>query len=63
MAKQHRMALVTAAAVLSAFAFLWSGRDEILTAALWIVAVGAAFTALRRAWRQVRWLKESRRQA
>lgn len=57
MAKQHRMALVTAAAVLSAPAFLWGWRDEILLAALWTVAIGAAFTALRRSWRLVHWLK------
>jgi phosphatidylglycerophosphate synthase len=60
MAKQHRMALVTAAAVISAVEFLWNGRNEGLAAALWIVAVGAAVTALRRAWRQVRWLKANR---
>lgn len=60
MAKQHRMALVTAAAVLSAAEFLWHGRNGILVAALWIVAAGAAFTALRRARRQVKWLKTNR---
>jgi len=60
MAKQHRMALATAAAVLSAAEFLWHGDDEILTAALWLIAIGAALTALRRAWRQVRWLRENR---
>lgn len=57
MAKQHRMALVTAAAIVSAPSFLWGWHAEILLAALWIVAVGASFTALRRAWRLVRWLK------
>jgi phosphatidylglycerophosphate synthase len=60
MAKQHRMALVTGAAVISAFEFLWGGRNELLIAALWIVAVGAAVTALRRAWRQISWLKASK---
>jgi phosphatidylglycerophosphate synthase len=60
MVKQHRMALVTAAAVITAFEFVWHGRNEVLTAALWIVAVGAALTALRRAWRQVTWLKASK---
>lgn len=49
MAKQHRMALVTGAAVLSVLAPLWGWRDEILTAALWVIAIGAALTALRRA--------------
>lgn len=57
MAKPHRMALVTAAAVLSAGEFLWNGRGEVLTAALWIVAAGAGLTALRRACRQVKWLR------
>ncbi|MET3602082.1 CDP-alcohol phosphatidyltransferase family protein [Martelella mangrovi] len=53
MAKQHRMAVVTAAAVISAFERLWGGRGEILEAALWIIAIGAALTALRRSWRLV----------
>lgn len=53
MAKQHRMALVTAAAVISAFEPLWGGHGEILEAALWIIAIGAALTALRRSWRLV----------
>ena len=49
MAKQHRMAVVTGAALLTIFAPLFGGRDEVLVAALWVVAVGAALTALRRA--------------
>jgi phosphatidylglycerophosphate synthase len=60
MAKQHRMALVTGAAALSAAESFWHGRNEILAAALWIVAAGAALTAFRRAWRQVKWLKANR---
>ncbi|MGY5808305.1 CDP-alcohol phosphatidyltransferase family protein [Rhizobium sp. LEGMi198b] len=48
MAKQHRMATMTAAALLSVVEVLWSGGSWILTIALWIVAVGAAVTALRR---------------
>ena len=48
MAKQHRMAVVTAAALLSLLEPLWLGAGEILTAALWLVAVGAAGTSLRR---------------
>ncbi len=32
-------------------------RNEILTLALAVIAAGAAATVLRRAWRQVRWLK------
>lgn len=53
MAKPHRMALITAATVASLFAPLWDGRNELLLAALWIVAIGSAFTALRRSWRIV----------
>jgi len=53
MAKPHRMALVTAAALASMFEPLWNGRNDILLAALWIVALGAGLTALRRAWRIV----------
>ncbi|MDF3604992.1 CDP-alcohol phosphatidyltransferase family protein [Paracoccus sp. DMF-8] len=57
MAKQHRMALVTGAAVLSVLAPLWGWRGEILTAALWVIAIGAALTALRRAANLVSKLK------
>lgn len=61
MAKQHRMALITAAAVLSVAEPLWQGDGQILTAALWIVAVGAAATALRRSYRLVTTLLASGR--
>jgi phosphatidylglycerophosphate synthase len=60
MAKPHRMAVATGAALLSSVEFLWNGRNEILTLALVIIAIGAAATALRRGWRQVRWLKAKR---
>jgi len=53
MAKQHRMALVTGAAILSLAEPLWQGRGGILTIALWLVCLGAALTALRRALRLV----------
>ncbi len=53
MAKPHRMAAVTIAAALTLFEPLWNGRNEVLTAALWIIAIGAAVTALRRSWRLV----------
>ncbi|PZM07607.1 CDP-alcohol phosphatidyltransferase family protein [Rhizobium tubonense] len=49
MAKQHRMATITLAALLSTLEPLWNGRDEVLTIALWVIAAGAALTALRRA--------------
>ena len=58
MAKQHRMALITGAALLSLAEPLWNGqRGQVLTLALWLVAVGAALTALRRAWRLWRRLR------
>ncbi len=60
MAKPHRMAVATVAALLSAGEFLWNGHNEVLTLALAIIAIGAAATTLRRAWRQVRWLKTMR---
>ncbi len=53
MAKPHRMALVTAAALLSLLELLWQGRNEVLMAALWLVAVGSGVTALRRSRRIV----------
>lgn len=57
MAKPHRMALVTGAAFLAMLEPLWGARDQVLTAALWIVALGAVVTALRRARRQLRSLR------
>ncbi|MDO9416451.1 CDP-alcohol phosphatidyltransferase family protein [Pararhizobium sp.] len=59
MAKQHRMAVITAAALFSTLEPLWRGRDDVLTLALWIIALGAAFTALRRGYRIVTQLKEN----
>ena len=53
MAKQHRMATITAAALLSLLEPLWRGHNEILIIALWLVAVGAAVTTIRRAGRIV----------
>lgn len=51
MAKQHRMAVMTLAALAAAAAevFLGGEVNTVLIAALWIVAVGAAVTAARRA--------------
>lgn len=57
MAKPHRMAVVTAAALLSLLEPLWDGRGGILEIALWIVALGALITALRRARRLVQRLR------
>lgn len=57
MAKQHRMATITAAALLSLMEPLWRGQNEVLLVALWLIAVGAAVTALRRAANIVRSLR------
>ncbi|KXF75643.1 CDP-diacylglycerol--glycerol-3-phosphate 3-phosphatidyltransferase [Paramesorhizobium deserti] len=51
MAKPHRMAVMTAAALLSLFEPLWNGRNEVLIVALWLVTIGAVVTTLRRASR------------
>ena len=57
MAKQQRMAAITAAAVLSLAEPLWSGHNQVLTGALWLVAAGAAITAIRRGATIVRRLR------
>lgn len=57
MAKQHRMATITAATVLSLLEPLWSGHNSVLVAALWLIAIGAAITAIRRAANIVRKLR------
>ncbi|MCC5972867.1 MAG: CDP-alcohol phosphatidyltransferase family protein [Rubellimicrobium sp.] len=57
MAKQHRMALVTMAALLAALQPIWGGAFAVLHVALWIVTVGAALTALHRAGRLLRRLR------
>ena len=53
MAKQHRMAVMTVAALIAA---LWS-PGQVLAIALLIVAIGGAATALRRAVRILSWLR------
>lgn len=60
MAKQHRMAVITAAAVLSLLEPLWSGHNQVLVGALWLIAIGAAITAIRRAANIVRQLRAGR---
>lgn len=57
MAKQHRMAMITAAALISLLEPFWRGQNEVLTVALWLIAVGAAVTTLRRAANIVRALR------
>jgi len=48
MAKQHRMATLTGAFVLSAFDPLWDGGGKILLAGLAVIALGTAWTVARR---------------
>jgi len=48
MAKPHRMALVTVAALGATLEPLWDGNGQILTAALYIVAAGALLTTVLR---------------
>jgi len=48
MAKQHRMATLTAAFVLSALDPLWNGGGKLLLAALVVIALGTAWTVVRR---------------
>ncbi len=57
MAKQHRMAVVTLAALLAAVEPLWGGESGALYIALLVVAIGAAVTALGRSFRLVRALR------
>lgn len=57
MAKPHRMALITGAAILACFEGWWGGSPAILPIALWIVALGTAATILRRSVRLVAKLK------
>jgi len=49
MAKQHRMATITAVTLLTVAEPLWGGRNQLLMIGLSVVAIGAAFTAFRRA--------------
>ncbi|WP_336812164.1 CDP-alcohol phosphatidyltransferase family protein [Bosea sp. MMO-172] len=60
MAKQHRMATITAAAMLSLLEPLWNGHNQVLVAALWLIAAGAAITTIRRAANIVRKLRAGR---
>lgn len=57
MAKQHRMAVMTAAAVLATLEAIWQAHGWVVTVALWIVAAGALVTALRRSARLISFLK------
>jgi len=54
MAKPHRMAAVTLAAVVAVF-----GGNQIMMIVLWVIAIGALLTTLRRSARLVRQLNAS----
>ncbi|SLN56474.1 CDP-alcohol phosphatidyltransferase family protein [Oceanibacterium hippocampi] len=57
MAKPHRMAAITAAALASTLEPLWQGDNEVLRIALLLIAIGALATALRRSARLLRHLR------
>lgn len=59
MAKPHRMALITFAAVLSLGENLGFETGRILWLALWLVVIGAGITVLRRAIRLIRRLHQA----
>ncbi len=58
-AKPQRMAALTAAALLAAATNPWPVSESILPCTLWLIAVGAGLTALRRLWRMARRLKQA----
>jgi phosphatidylglycerophosphate synthase len=58
MAKPHRMAVATGAALLAMFEPLIERPGWTLHAALWAIAIGAAWTVLRRAMRIVGYLRK-----
>jgi phosphatidylglycerophosphate synthase len=48
LAKQHRMAVMTVGCLLGMAEFWWDGGQRILTAAAWIIALGAIVTCFTR---------------
>jgi len=58
MAKPHRMFVMTMAALISVFEPLWGWHGQTVHAALWIVVIGATFTALNRARRGLAFLNK-----
>ena len=57
MAKPHRMFVMTMAALISVFESFGQGRGEVIAAGLWIAAIGASFTTLRRLARAIAFLR------
>ena len=51
MAKQHRMAVMTGACLLSAFGPLFGWHGEVIAIALVIIVAGSVWTVISRAWR------------
>lgn len=58
MAKQHRMAVLTAACAVSAVAVFWNAHAFVFILALGLICVGAAFTVVRRTQLVIRDLKK-----
>lgn len=58
MAKPHRMFVLTMAALISTIEPLWGWQGQTLHWALWIVSIGATFTALNRARRGLAFLRD-----
>ncbi len=59
MAKPHRMATVTLAAIVAVFAPLWGSSNQMMMIALWVIVIGALITATRRSARLVSQLNAS----
>jgi len=57
MAKPHRMALITGAAVLTCFEGVWGSNPAVLPIALWVVVIGTAATIVRRSMRMIAHMK------
>lgn len=58
MAKPHRMFVMTMAALVSTLEPLWNWQGQTVRYALWIVLIGATFTALNRARRGLAHLRK-----
>ena len=54
MAKQHRMATLTAACLVAAIGTFWRRDDEMLCVALAIICVGCVLTVIRRTQKIIR---------
>jgi phosphatidylglycerophosphate synthase len=57
MAKQHRMAVLTATCMLSALEPLWGGKGQVIVAGLAVIGVGTLVTVVRRTRNLVRGLR------